>query len=395
VIAKDIQEWRSAKLNERRAGLKVTVAEDWETKGVLERLGGESVLKDILRKTLPHREEHVVKAITGGYSGAIVLNVSSRGSGSGTAEARNIVKISSSDYDLHEELRRRPFQGTWLDIASTTARTDAPVKAAQWYAFCVPEIRGGITLEDFLLSREVTPRSGSVLEQVVTECLVEPALGARDQGIGEEVSRLELNFSFLAALKKVLDELFLYDRVFGGKTILQLKSVREFLARLASGNFQLRSPNRLAAPLHGDFHCRNVMLTKDLRPQMLDFRRGAVYPRLFDIACLDVDLIVRVLDISDGEHWRMSNLPCWWRSVKAGYPFKVKEAGTDHSVLLLRQMLHRALLKQVPSVSDLEYAEVLIFQLLRYIRFADVSLPKKVLGAKWVAELVSRFGMGG
>jgi hypothetical protein len=116
---------------------------------------------------------------------------------------------------------------------------------------------------------------------------------------------------------------------------------------------------------------------------------------LFDCAALDADLILSVLDSGDGKDHKVANVEKWFQDVTKLFPFAEpsSELKATTKVGWLRQALLSGIVRELPSALPIEYAETLVFQYLRYLRFPNITFPKKVLAARLIHFLTKKYGL--
>jgi len=128
---------------------------------------------------------------------------------------------------------------------------------------------------------------------------------------------------------------------------------------------------------------------------LIDFGRSDIYPRLFDFAALDTDLIISVMDSGKGGDHADTNIAKWIRRVTKSFPFVQKKtlAQPNTRIELLRTTLLAQMTSKLKSVSPSEYGEVLIFHMLRYLRFQNIPSAKKILAVHIIAKLAKQLGL--
>ena len=164
---------------------------------------------------------------------------------------------------------------------------------------------------------------------------------------------------------------------------------------LRRGRWGFTTADRHAARLHGNFHCRNVFLAHNEAPLLIDFGRSDVYPRLFDFAALDTDLVISVMDSGKGADHAFQNVEKWFRRIRRSFPFSKKPLNErpKTKVELFRNILRAHTTSKLKLVSASEYGEVLIFHLLRYLRFPSVPPAKKILAIRLIDALAKQLGL--
>jgi thiamine kinase-like enzyme len=332
-------------------------------------------------------DEYNVETLSGGYSDSILLRVKSVGKDAG--QVSNVVKLSENQFSLNKELKSKPYQGSILDQFSTLPRQAETIKVQNWYAFSLAEVKNAQTLEAFLQRRKANDRNKAILKRVIKNLLLEPALSAKiiDDGLKD----LNLYYVFLSDVISVLESLYEYSRHKKQSLAENIECLIKYLTNLDGANFQLSIHQKYGTFLHGDMHCRNILLNERNEATLIDFARSDIYPRLFDIAALDVDLIINVFDSQKGANWEFNKIAGWSREIKNNYPFKSDSKSDNTCISYARKLMHDYMIRELPDFSDVEYAEVVTFQLLRYLRFHTITFPKKIVCAVWAAELLKKY----
>lgn len=394
-VAEALRSWREQRLGKFRSHVDLEHADDLKLNAIFERLGGREVLKDTLRKLFPGIHRFRIEPIGGGYSGAFLLRIKTF-SDDASAGSSNVVKVSRSEFALSTELKRKPFQGSHLDKVGVSPRMDRVEKVGSWFAFSVRDVGQAMTLEEYVLEKGTSAPIVSRLRAMVQELLVENARASNKAVDDEHKTRFELKFSFLSDVMDALDDTSRFaETLLDAEYKSRIDDLRKFLTGIEMGFYSMAAGDVHVAFLHGDFHCRNVLLPESPpTPIVIDFGRSDVYPRLFDFSSLEVDLMIRVLDSDSGRVWDPKRVKKWWDHIDDVYPLGDKDLrpGTAGRVNSLRQCLHDALQEDLEHVSRREYTEAVLFQLLRYIRFPTISMAKKALAARWAAELSKSLG---
>ena len=392
-LAKSLVDWKQEQLSRQRTGTSLQISDNFRTKAVVEKVGGNNLLLDILRQTLKGFAVYKAEALPGGYSGSIVIRVHCKKSEESTQTLRNIVKISSSRYALADELKRRPYEGSVLDNYATLPRASSPVQVENWYAFAVSEVRGALSLEELLVMRNLNHKNKAIMRRVVKELIVRPAIESMPVNTDEIENPFSLRYSFLASIDEVLKELSEYCESYRKNSMPAINSLKRYFNGCAKGYYPFGTNVYQVATLHGDLHCRNILVKSGTPPVLIDFGRADIFPRLFDFACLDVDLIIRVTDMNMARHWDPKRIQKWLKTAREGYPFALNDPPPNDCISFLRHELHQALRNDIPSVSIREYEEALVFQLFRYLRFQNIPIFKKIVCAEMTADLINKLGI--
>ena len=395
-IKKKLEELHEKRLAKLRDNVKVTYDDTLKIRAVIERLGSVSVLKAILQKVVPNASEYKVQVLSEGYSGAILLRTTSEKVANTGATARNIVKIDKSDFSLARELKSKPFQGTHLDSVSVAPRADHVVRVQEWSAFSVRDVGDSISLEWFLLKQRSSTKTIRLVDGYVDTLLKENAVQSTEQRVGDDSLAFDLRYTFLQEVVNAIDSVDMFCEVLPKSKVWRESALhlRKFVEGMVSGYYGMAGQAIHVAPLHGDFHCRNILLTKgDFRPVVIDFGKSAIYPRLFDYSSLEADVIIRVLDSDVGKFWEPAQVSVWWESLGRAFPLGDKSVDGKSLICHLRNKIHHSLQNELVSVTKREYADALIFQILRYLRFSNISIAKKAMCVRWASQLVKSIGM--
>ncbi len=358
-LAVAIHGWITTRAKTHPSDRILTAKTDIETQAAMETIG-ERVLQLLLEDLLPEGAADAAQALTGGFSGALVLSVTSRTRGPGSVVTENVVKVSRAEFSLESELRRRPIIGSHLErhAVSSVARTSRRIDG--WRAALFREVSGAVPLARYLNEPGFTGVTQRTLDRLVTEVCTRPAREAQPL-IGDAAIDGEYRLSWRAgaALVKALNDL-------AGMSSVVKKRDRTRAALVA----------------------RYVSA-------ILDGKGSAVYPRLFDIACLHVDLMLVRLDHGRGRDWDLEQVDRWAAWATAAFPFKESDgeretdvSGLSQRIHYLRHALLTAMKHELELVTAEEYGRALLFQLARYLKFTRVPIPKKVLGVRMFVRLL-------
>jgi hypothetical protein len=106
------------------------------------------------------------------------------------------------------------------------------------------------------------------------------------------------------------------------------------------------------------------------------------------------DLILSVHDCGKGADHEFENVDRWFSDITASFPYKTKaDVNATTKATWLRQLLLSEMLKELPSVLATEYTETLVFHFLRYLRFGNITLPKKILATRLIEHLTKKYGL--
>jgi len=393
VLETRIQEWLAVR-RRLSAGLHVQFDTDLRTQAAREVFGDEitSHLVTTSAKSLNHFK---VSALQAGYSGAAVLRVKAAQSQDFAAAIHLVVKLSKSEFALQDELQRRPIPGSHFDTKSVTPHGQEVIERDGVYAIAIPEVRNMLLLRDFLSFPGFSKRDQNVLSRVIRDLLIPPAQDARPyETFNLPAASYQLRATAISEIVDFLTEAAGWRRVLKPVDFRAIKATRAFVELVLKGVWSFTKHGRLAAHLHGDFHCRNVFTALDDGPVLIDFGRSEVYPRLFDLAALDTDIVLSVIDSNKGTDHEFGNVDSWFNEITTSFPYTKKiEMNAPTKAAWLRQKLLSEMLKELPSVLAAEYAETLVFHFLRYLRFGNIPLPKKILATRLIEHLTKKFGL--
>jgi hypothetical protein len=244
-------------------------------------------------------------------------------------------------------------------------------------------------LRDFLTENKKKKGDQQVFSEMIGDLLILPAKSATLNPTVPSGRDHLLGYSTGSQILDVLDQMAAWKSTSSGLSSRHLQLVRKFVERSLNGFWTLCG-NYPVARLHGDFHSRNVFVSPNARATLIDFGRSDVFPRLMDFAALEADLILSVLDSTNGGDLQFSSVKTWHAFATSEFPFKEnpqKIAGGESRISLLRKSLHMRMLADIEQVVSVEYSEALLFELLRYLRFPTTTDPKKILAVRLAASL--------
>ncbi len=382
-----VLQWINRKQTDHSSARPLEFYEDWNTKAVTETVGKET-LGQLIRQAIPTMAKDSVRALQPGYSGAFILFVKSF-TRPPKREVETILKISQFAAPLRDELRRLPEMGSTLELHAETPKAPC-VESQGWYAIAVRPVKSAMLLREFLMQSRVHREDEQIFSQMIDDLLIPNAKAAVPKF--SKFSAPLLSFVSGSQMLDVLDQMVTWKSVLGALTVRQLQLVRKFIERSLNGHWTICG-NYQVARLHGDFHCRNVFVSPNARAALIDFGRSDVYPRLLDFAALEADILLSVLDNKNGNDLMFSKAQEWYKVAYSGFPFKntrKRASRAESRIFLLRSLLHEKMLRELDSVTAVEYSEALLFQFLRYLRFPTTTAPKKVLAVRLASSLIAQ-----
>ncbi|HEY4249243.1 MAG TPA: phosphotransferase [Lacunisphaera sp.] len=371
----------------------VSYASDLGTRALLEAYG-DAEISELVREAAAGLDQVKVSALKHGYSGSAVVRLTGLTSARNTV--RRILKITRTKEVVDDEFSRRPAMGTHLDRHAFGPQGRV-INSGKLFGILVPEVTGFCSLAEFLCRPSLTGLDKKALKQVVDVLLVRPAQDSSmldDLKLTPDDYRLKHGAAF--ALVDFLEEASSWTNFLDRKHRRAVAAARKFVGAVIDGYKPFRRNGTHVAQLHGDFHCHNVFLGGTAEPVLIDFGRAGVFPRLFDFAALDVDLLLARMDVENGSALSCKNINVWVKRALRAYPFKsLADISNDRALKpdYLRSQVHHGL-QSLGKVQPAEYADVLIFNLLRYLRFPNVTIPKKVLACHLIDQLVRTFLQG-
>lgn len=348
-------------------------------------------IKHLLRELIPLASSDTIRALNAGYSGAFVLAVESDVKATGVGMARTVVKISRSAFALENEIRRRPFVGSTLDASALPVGSVVTRSVNGWHGIVFRQITDAKPLAKYLHSGRCDRTAKTVLNKLVDELVVRPARNAEPM-MAALVDEYRLTWRSGASLLKCLTELQRMDAVVNRADRNTATDIASFVHALLQGKHNIIGRDTKVAGLHGDLHADNIFVADNRGPVVIDFERADVYPRLFDAAALTVDLLLLRLDAHRGNDWKMARVDDWTQAVMSVFPFDERTRGKSiSSTERIYYLLHRIsvdIASELEHVTAEEYGRALLFQLARYLKFPNVTIPKRVFGVRLFKRLL-------
>jgi len=397
-LAKWIDEWIQKRRDGSSARLHVEFDESLRTQAALE-IFPRATLEPLLGDCVQPRKFIRVEALQAGWSGAAIFRVCAADDAGFASPIRLIVKLlRGSRFPLEGELQRQPAPGSLLGSVGASPLPDHIFERDGVYAIQIPEVRDRKLLRKFLTRPGLSPQDKTTLKRLVQELLVKPAQEAQPWK-GFNVDREAYRFSATAGCDIVdfLTEAAKWNAVLTDRDSQAISTVEAFVQRMLAGHWNFTVENRHAVRLHGDFHCRNVFVAPNDSPVLIDFGRTDVYPRLFDFAALDADILLSVMHHGSGMEHDFRKIQGWFEESVNTFPFTTtrhdSQLAPTSKATFLRQTLLGEITGKLKAVTAAEYRETLLFQLLRYLRFPSVPLAKKVLAVRLAEALIQDLGL--
>lgn len=385
--------WAQTRLEKIAGARPVDFADDRTTRAAVDVVGGEPWVRRMVAEVIGDAEGHRIKALSPGRSGAVLFKVVTVPKDA-PGERHLVIKADKSDFALEAELGARPAKGTWQS-AMAVGLEPGVHRIDDWYVAWMEFLRDAQSLREYVTGSDVSSDVRSTLQAIAEELLERNAADAAPSrasfGIG---GHYRLRDSAGLAVIEQLDAIASWSTVLGERDLEIARRVKRFVEASLDGVFMFSATGKLAR-LHGDLHCRNVFL-RNGRPVVIDFARSDVYPRLFDFASLETDLALAVADAGEGHDQRFDRLDAWESEFVASslllWVGKADAEGAPTRREVLQRLMRRSL-SRIGGLSEREYGEVLLFNILRYLRFDHVTAPKRVLAARWAHSLIERLGL--
>lgn len=186
-------------------------------------------------------------------------------------------------------------------------------------------------------------------------------------------------------------------RRYGGEDIEEaLKAIKLFVRSDGGSCERLRELTRNVDTrlIHGDLHSRNILVDDEKRVTAIDFAKVDQGHVVRDVAKLEVDLLIGILDSGDGKDTSWRSMPRWKRlgarllMAQQLVPKECAEVMTKREYTIFestRSVVH--------SISEdfqwPEYRMALLYHLLRALAYPDISLPKKALAISCSSKIIA------
>jgi CheY-like chemotaxis protein len=371
---------------------------DLGTKCAVDRIGLATLKAHVdnhIRESL--RDE--VRALAGGFSGAVIVEVKSVIRPN--QHAVNILKLSQRPDSLKIEIDGLPPRGTHY-FNSSFIPDSSLFSYRGWHSVAVSKIRNRQTLAEFITSSTRIHNAIPVFEKMVTELLIAPAQeSAPISSIRDSSERLQeelkddfipLSNCYLKSIHTSIEEIKQSGPILNSDDLLSIDLTDKLFKSLADGKNRFSRKDYSLAPLHGDFHCENVFVGEGIESKLIDFGRQGYFPRLYDIANLHVDILISRLISPKGTQDDLSGISNWLETygetIFLAKP--ILKGGEPCLAASLIEIMVSKVLSIEPRPNEEEYSEAVLFHLLRYLRFSNIPTPKKVLCCRLIGSIVMR-----
>jgi CheY-like chemotaxis protein len=368
----------------------VRFEEDVRSAAALEMIDAETISK-IVRALIPNGRISTVQALAGGYSGSVVLAVSTSTADSVPDELHSVIKVDT-EHSVEREVRAQPAVGSLLSSVAPQ-RMPGTCSIDGWSAFGTAYVDNSEPLASRLKSLTDAETTATLAETILNALLVPDANKSVVWDTAKSGNAFEVRAGFVIQVQDALKPIIQATSILSKEDRIAAETIANFVEKCGKGLWGLSGRARLLARLHGDLHSGNILVKNDGSIAVIDFARRDVYPRFFDFAALDTDLILNLYDSQKGRQLDFQRLDDWTELWMQSWPF-VSTAGRSKNAAIwkFRQALV-ARVRQFPHATLSEYADVLLFQMMRYLRFSSISLPRKVLAVRLANRLVSVLGV--
>lgn len=361
-----VQKYLTDRFATRYRHIEIRPASDLRTQALVDELG-EDAIKQLVDKAFQGRGKFSVASLGGGYSGDKVLSLRQLVGG-----GRVVAKLSRMSTGLTEELRGAPELGDDATLAALPLFREPEKLIQGWWVGFAP-LYSGQSLRRELRRRKETGRE-RLLKKVWRDYLSgRVSNGSSDPSVSTTSVKLRMRPAFRASTVEALEWLEVTQQA--GSRLIRPTTLPDLIEILKDDD-QLASmlviPRERFVRSHGDFHADNI-LTSGGQIRIIDWAKGGTLPRCFDVACLDVDLIVRGAGEDIVNLWRPDLAKSVVNQTLSSWPF------TDR----LESATRRALIGALPSagVGKGEYMTAMFFHSCRYLRFSDIPLPRRLVAA--------------
>jgi CheY-like chemotaxis protein len=352
----------------------------------------EPTVRLILDELLPGGAEDSIKVLTGGFSGSHVLRVNTKWRQKGSAASSTILKLDKQRHRIEAEVNGAPPIGSTEAFASAHAVKTTSHAVNGYWAFVAPAIDGP-SLRTFLLSATPDPDIGSVVQSVIQD-VVAPSLdhsAALEDDSGEDWTLLRP--SFAAEIEHALREIKPAAKGFSWNVDASVDRIVAFLAPGVRTRWSATRAGGMVSYMHGDLHTENILVRKNGDVVCIDFARAYLLPRLFDVTTMFVNLVL-VCGADEPSLWNVSTAKTQANQLLKVYPIGDLSWGAGTARLgrvgSLIAALGDSISQAEPLVSRAELRDAVLHQLLRFLRFNTVPMPRRILAVVLAEALLSQ-----
>jgi hypothetical protein len=290
---------------------------------------GDAALSDLIGRAVPDAAGRArLCALDGGKSGAYTIRVTSSRAG-GRMPVSVLVKMSRSVGAIKAERDKAIDMSDFAANLWANLSTAEVVSGAEWHAIAYRFQEGATTLEEW-----VRQASRSEVGDLLGNLFSEDRLSGTYQGtrVGDPGAAFHVAIveGFVGLSRRALWESTVrrsegWQGLHGDSRAGNLACVRNLI------NTGVVSPQRAnvrdawTCECHGDLHSRNILVTRDRRPLLVDPALRARYPWPSDVARLLADLAC----------------PCWG-SVGEDYDWQLVSGWIDACIALLDRIQGQA-----------------------------------------------------
>ena len=153
--------------------------------------------------------------------------------------------------------------------------------------------------------------------------------------------------------------------------------------------------------IHGDLNARNLLIDENSDLRLIDFASMDQKHIAHDIAKLERDVILRIMDSGTLANYDWRSLPRWARTLELvtspeGVFAPSAEVGNDgedqvNAAMVFVRLLRCELKRISPETTSRVYLHSLLFYSLISLAHPEISLPKKALAMQYSATIIRAF----
>lgn len=373
-------------------GRTMTWTQDLRTLAVIETMSVPTV-QGLLRELLPDETHFELTALAGGLSGSQVIRVSTIPEASGRPPRELVLKADLRQHRILDELAAAPLLGSseYLIAAGGADAVNAPVNG--WWGMLSPFVKGR-SLRSLLMDASDLPARQAAAERVA-RLIIKPPIERSGFRLGGEDDWTQLTAQFASDVATAVSYIASTAGAFGIDVEDDAPVTHAFLERGVRMGWSANQNTTRFSYSHGDLHSENVLIGEDGHLHVIDFSCSVRLPRLFDTTSLALDLILRCA--AEG--------PAAWDGSLASRHLHILAGIAPLSPQVWEGMIDgfgppAAVLTEVskvwqaadPSVDTAELRDVFLFHALRWVRFANLALPRRTLALRFAAALIRQAG---
>lgn len=346
----------------------------------------EITLSLIIKEISPDANEVKVRALRAGYSGALILNIKFTNKSS-NQEQDIIIKLSKDENNLALEVARKPNVGSMFEFHGVFPSDIIQIDG--WTVVYMANVSNAKSVRQWLKENKNTRENRRFIDHIINVSTISIIKNILTSSMVED-ENYTITYS---TAKSIIEEMLTishYSIKIGQPLTKYINSITSYLNLVIEGNWKFQS--NYYTKLQGDLHTENILIGEHNEIKIIDFGRSELFPRLFDIAALDVDLVLNVINVNKDDYFDFTVIDDLFKKVIQNYPFRKKPLTVSTNGNLaeyFRNKLLNSIYNEIKDVTINEYAEVLLFQYLRYLRFSTIPVPRRIVAIKIINKLIS------